>query len=44
MGVLSLWEDDMPTKVIEAAVDGVGDFMPGEFYKRELPCVMAIID
>ena len=44
VGVLFLWEDDVPTKVIEATVDGVGDYVPGEFYKRELPCVMAVID
>jgi deoxyribonuclease V len=44
VGVLFLWEDDVPTKLIEATVDGVAEYVPGEFYKRELPCVMAVID
>jgi deoxyribonuclease V len=44
VGVLFLWEDDVPAKVLEATVDGVADYVPGEFYKRELPCVMAVID
>jgi deoxyribonuclease V len=44
VGVLFLWGDDVPAKVIEATVDGVADYVPGEFYKRELPCVMAVID
>ncbi|MEJ6660753.1 MAG: endonuclease V [Bacteroidia bacterium] len=44
VGVLFLWEDDVPTQVIEAIVDGVADYVPGEFYKRELPCVLAVID
>jgi deoxyribonuclease V len=44
VGVLFLWEDDVSAKVIEATVDGVADYVPGEFYKRELPCVMAVID
>jgi deoxyribonuclease V len=44
VGLLFLWEDEVPTKVIEATVDGVADYVPGEFYKRELPCVMAVID
>ena len=43
MGVLIQWQDESPTKVIEATVDGVADYVPGEFYKRELPCVMAVI-
>jgi deoxyribonuclease V len=43
VGVLFEWEDEVPTKVIEATIDEVADYVPGEFYKRELPCVMAVI-
>lgn len=43
VGVLFEWTDDQPTKVIKAYLDEVADYVPGEFYKRELPCVMAVI-
>ena len=42
--MLFLWENDVPAKAIEATLDGVPDYVPGQFYKRELPCVMAVID
>ncbi len=43
VGVLFEWEDAAPSKVIRAYLDEVEEYVPGEFYKRELPCVMAVI-
>ncbi len=43
VGVFFEWTDAQPTKVIRAFLDEVEDYIPGEFYKRELPCVMAVI-
>ena len=43
IGVLFEWEDAKPRKVIRAYVDEVEEYVPGEFYKRELPCVLAVI-
>ena len=43
VGVLFQWKDAEPTKVIRATIDEVEEYVPGEFYKRELPCVMTVI-
>jgi len=43
VGVLFDWEDVEPKKIIRAFLDEVEEYVPGEFYKRELPCVMAVI-
>jgi len=41
--VLFEWEDSEPSKVIRAYLDEVEEYVPGEFYKRELPCVLAVV-
>jgi deoxyribonuclease V len=43
VGVLFDWRDAEPSKIIEAYLDEVEEYVPGEFYKRELPCVLAVI-
>jgi len=43
VGVLFQSEDAEPRKVITAYIEEVEEYVPGEFYKRELPCVMAVI-
>ena len=43
VGVLFEWEDAEPSKVVRAFLDEVEEYVPGEFYKRELPCVLAVI-
>ena len=43
VGVLFDWRDAEPSKVIRAYLDEVEEYVPGEFYKRELPCVLAVI-
>lgn len=33
-----------PTAVFTAFLPGTADYIPGEFYKRELPCVLALLE
>ena len=44
VGVLFNWEDKSPQKFIVTKVENVAEYIPGEFYLRELPCVLAITD
>ncbi|MFP9117924.1 endonuclease V [Flavobacterium sp. RNTU_13] len=43
VGVLFEWEDAAPRQTIIAFVDDVAEYIPGEFYKRELPCIKALL-
>jgi deoxyribonuclease V len=46
-GVLfHFWDAPQPAEevVIEMKIDHVGEYEPGQFYKRELPCVLAILE
>lgn len=38
------WNDDKPTAVYTKEIDGIAEYEPGAFYKRELPCIMAILE
>lgn len=40
VGVLFNWDDEHPQKIITTIVDNVDEYIPGEFYKRELPSVL----
>jgi len=44
VGVIFNWEDTKPAEVIIEYIEGVGDYVPGEFYKRELPCIQRIFE
>lgn len=44
VGVLFNWEDTEPTEIITAFINDVAEYVPGEFYKRELPCLLNVID
>lgn len=33
------WQSEVPLDVIEVTIDQVDNYIPGEFYKRELPCI-----
>jgi deoxyribonuclease V len=44
VGVLFKWDDKEPKKIVIAFMDNVAEYVPGEFYKRELPCLLKIID
>ena len=37
------WDSDSVHKVIRKRLDGVQDYEPGSFYKRELPCLLALL-
>ena len=38
------WTDSNPSKIIEDTVKNVEDYKSGEFYKRELPCILKILE
>lgn len=42
--IFSQWNDCSPVSVITCKVDNVEDYVAGEFYKRELPCILALLD
>jgi len=44
VGVLFNWEDTFVEEVIIEYINEVADYVPGEFYKRELPCLLKIIE
>ncbi len=42
--VFDTWTDEDATEVFTTLITEVEDYIPGEFYKRELPCLLAVID
>jgi deoxyribonuclease V len=44
VGVLFDWGSEQPQEIITSYIDSVAEYTPGEFYKRELPCLLKIID
>lgn len=44
VGVLFEWKDVKPQKFLIEYLDKVEEYVPGEFYKRELPCLLKIIE
>lgn len=44
VGVIFDWESEQPQEIITSYIDSVEEYTPGEFYKRELPCLLKIID
>lgn len=43
VGVLFNWQDLKPKEIIIENIDNVAEYIPGEFYKRELPCLLKLI-
>ncbi|WP_431479518.1 endonuclease V [Massilia eburnea] len=37
------WHSDRAVRTVSARVDGIGEYVPGEFYKRELPCILKLL-
>ncbi|MEP2278341.1 MAG: endonuclease V, partial [Maribacter sp.] len=37
------WEDDKPIEIYSEIIEGVAEYEPGSFYKRELPCIMSLL-
>jgi deoxyribonuclease V len=44
VGVLFEWDDISTKKIIIECIDKVEEYVSGEFYKRELPCLLKIIE
>jgi deoxyribonuclease V len=44
VGVLFNWEDIQPLNIIIEYMKNINDYRPGEFYIRELPCLLKIIE
>ena len=38
------WESKGITKEVIVKIDKVEEYISGEFYKRELPCIMTLLD
>ena len=37
------WTQSEPSKIISIVVDGIAEYEPGNFYKRELPCILELL-
>ena len=37
------WEAQTPTSTYISHIDGVSEYIPGQFFKRELPCILQLI-
>jgi len=44
IGVIFDWNDDKPVETIVEYVNEIEAYIPGEFYKRELPCLLQVIE
>lgn len=38
------WPDSAPVKEVTVCVEGIRKYEPGRFYRRELPCILAMLD
>lgn len=37
------WTDHEPAEVYHESIEGVKEYEPGQFYKRELPCILSLL-
>jgi exodeoxyribonuclease-5/deoxyribonuclease V len=37
------WTDKEPAAVFPETLEGIAEYVPGEFYKRELPCILSVL-
>ena len=37
------WSDDRPCNLYSEIIEGISDYQPGAFYKRELPCILSLL-
>lgn len=44
VGYVFSWDDEVPTKIYTSITDNIEPYVPGRFFLRELPCLMAIIE
>lgn len=38
------WQAKTPSAVYSEVTDNVEEYVPGQFYKRELPCILGLLD
>lgn len=38
------WDDKEPIDIVECFSDNIADYESGSFYKRELPCILGLLD
>lgn len=44
VGILFNWNDTQPKEILIEYIKETDEYIPGEFYKRELPCLLKIIE
>jgi deoxyribonuclease V len=44
VGAVFDWYDSNPKEIITEYLDTVNEYEPGKFYKRELPCLLEVIE
>ena len=45
VGVLfQTWNDSEPLQILEKHIRPIADYEPGQFYKRELPCILGLLE
>lgn len=37
------WDADQPDHIFSEIKEGIEDYIPGQFYKRELPCILSLL-
>ena len=37
------WADTKPDNIYLSKIENAGDYIPGQFYKRELPCILKLL-
>lgn len=38
------WQDEKASKVYEVQINKAAEYIPGQFYKRELPCILKVLE
>jgi deoxyribonuclease V len=41
--IFERWDDAAPLAEYTATFDGIAPYVPGQFFKRELPCLLAVL-
>ena len=42
--VFQRWEDEFPYRLLEKIISPVEEYIPGAFFKREMPCVLGLLE
>lgn len=43
VGILFHWNDETPIDIITTTINEVAEYETGQFYKRELPCILQLL-